>query len=136
MDAPVKPVPALVPTGANVGAWMAALLAAVDAKDTPRFLSFLTDDASFRFANAPAVVGKAAVGAMVGGFLSSIKAVRHDIGETWAPPGRALCEGVVTYTRHDGSTLTAPFVNVFVLRDGLIADYRIYVDASALYSRA
>jgi hypothetical protein len=87
MDAQVKPVPGLVPTGDNVGAWMAALLAAVDAKDTPRFLSFLTDDASFRFANAPAVAGRAAVGAMVSGFLGSIKAVRHDIGATWAPPG-------------------------------------------------
>lgn len=136
MDAPAIPVPALNATGDNVGAWMAALLAAVDAKDTPRFLTFLAGDASFRFANSPAVVGQAAVGAMVGGFLGSIKAVRHVIGETWAPPGRAICEGVVTYTRHDDSTLTAPFVNVFVLRDGLVADYRIYVDASALYATA
>lgn len=136
MDAPTQPGPALNATGDNVGAWMTALLAAVDAKDTPRFLSFLTGDASFRFANSPAVAGQAAVGAMVGGFLGSIKAVRHDIGATWAPPGRAICEGVVTYTRHDGGTLTAPFVNVFVLRDRLIADYRIYVDASALYATA
>ena len=128
--------PLLAPAGDNVGAWMSALLAAVDAGDTPRFLSFLTDDATFRFANHPAAVGSAEVGAAVSAFLGSIGGVRHEIDHAWALAGHAVCQGVVSYTRMDGSTLTVPFANVFALHDGRIRDYRIYVDASALYAPA
>jgi TRAP-type uncharacterized transport system substrate-binding protein len=44
-----------------------------------------------------------------------------------------ICHGTVTYTRHDASTLTVPFANIFRTRDDLIDEYLIYVDASALY---
>lgn len=128
--------PALSASGDNVDAWMSALLAAVDARDTTRFLSFFTDDAAFRFSNSPAAVGNADIGAAVGAFFDSIGGLHHEIGHAWAPAGHAVCDGVVTYTRKDGSTLTVPFANVFVLRDGRICDYRIYVDASALYAPA
>lgn len=39
----------------------------------------------------------------------------------------------VTYTRHDGSTLTVPFANVFGMRDIRVAHYQIYADVSALW---
>lgn len=120
-------------TGDDVAAWMSAVLASVDRMDTPRFLSFLTDDAVFHFANAPAAIGKAAVGDMVNRFFARIMACRHDIENAWAPPGHAIGQGNVTYTRVDGSTLALAFANVFSMRHGKIADYRIYIDASALY---
>ncbi|MCC7327681.1 MAG: nuclear transport factor 2 family protein [Burkholderiales bacterium] len=130
----VHAAPVLSASGDNVGAWMSALLAAVDARDTPRFLPFLTEDAAFRFANHPPATGRAEVGAAVSAFLGSIREVRHEIDHAWAPAGHAICQGTVTYTRVDGSTLTVPFANVFAMRDGRIRDYRIYVDASALYA--
>jgi hypothetical protein len=40
----------------------------------------------------------------------------------------------VTYERHDGTRLTLPCVNVFRLRQGLIADYRVYMDINPLLS--
>ena len=43
--------------------WWNSLFAAIDGKDTAAFLSFLTEDAEFRFANNPPAVGHAAVGA-------------------------------------------------------------------------
>lgn len=135
MRSPLPPT-ALSAAGDEVATWMSGLLACVDAQDTPGFLTYLADDASFRFANYPAAIGREAVGAAVSGFFTSIKGLRHELQRAWAPPGHAICEGIVTYTRHDGSTLTAPFVNVFTMRNGLVADYRIYVDASALYAPA
>jgi hypothetical protein len=40
----------------------------------------------------------------------------------------------VTYTRLDGSTLTVPFANVFVLKGAEIQSYRIYIDNSPLFA--
>jgi limonene-1,2-epoxide hydrolase len=41
---------------------------------------------------------------------------------------------VVTYTRHNGSSLSVPFANVFELKGDKIASYRIYIDNSALFA--
>ncbi len=138
IDSPVNAIDArdhvLSEAGDNVAAWMSAVLASVDRMDTPHFLSFLTDDAVFHFANAPAAIGKVAVGDVVSRFFASIMACRHDIENAWAPPGHAIGQGNVTYTRLDGSTLALAFANVFIVRQRKIADYRIYIDASALYA--
>lgn len=113
--------------------WWERLLGTIDGKDVPGFLGFLTEDCEFRFGNGPAVRGQAEVGALVGGFLGAIGGTRHTLSRTWTGDGSAVCEGEVTYTRLDGSTLTLPFVNVFDLRHGRIARYLIYIDNSALF---
>ena len=51
----------------------------------------------------------------------------------WAVGDTVIQDLLVTYTRHDGSTLTVPAANILAVRDERIADYRIYVDANALY---
>jgi ketosteroid isomerase-like protein len=114
--------------------WTPALFASIDAKDTQRLLSFLSDDARFRFGNLPAAVGREAIREAVNGFFASIAACRHDVANVWAPNGHVICQGEVTYTRHDGGVLTLPFVNVFRMAGSLIREYAIYVDASMLFS--
>ncbi len=117
-------------------AWMGQLLACVDARDTAAFLAFLHDDASFRFANQAAARGREAILAAVEGFFGTVRGLRHDITGAWALPGRAGCEGRVTYTRHDGSQVTLPFANVFDIRGDRIAAYRVYIDATPLFAPA
>ena len=109
------------------------LFAAIDDKDVPRFLAFLADDARFRFGNLPPCEGKVAVGAAVGAFFGAIKACRHEVDSSWEHADSIVCHGQVTYTRHDGSRLTVPFANVLMLRNGLIRDYLIFADTSALF---
>lgn len=113
-------------------AWWERLFAVIDAGDADGFVRFLTSDARFRFGNAPDVVGTEPIRAVVAGFFAAIARSRHEIERTWAGSGSALCEGHVTYTRHDGSLLRVPFVDVFDFRGELIASYRIYIDLSAL----
>lgn len=110
------------------------LFAAVDAKDTERFLGFLTAEASFRFGSAPAAQGREAIRAAVGGFFGTIAGCRHVLARTVAEEGVIICEGDVTYTRHDATEITLPFANVFELEGGLISDYKIYADAGPLYN--
>jgi len=115
--------------------WVTTLFHALDVFDADTFASFLTDDAIFVFGNAEPVRGKQAIREVVAGFFTSIKAIRHDLLETWTLPQVAICQGTVTYTRHSGSRLRVPFANIFKLRNGLIQEYLIYVDNSQLYAQ-
>ncbi len=113
--------------------WVKELFQNVDDKNTDAFVAFMSDNVLFRFGNAEAVQGKAAVDEGVRGFFDSIQSLRHEISDTWAQDDAVICQGTVTYTRHDTTTLTVPFANIFKLDAGLITDYLIYVDISELY---
>ncbi len=115
-------------------AWWERVFAVVDAGDAAGFVDLLAPDAQFRFGSAPAIVGSEAIHSAVAGFLAAIASSRHEMLNTWNGAATAVCEGVVTYTRHDGSSLRVPFVNVFELNGGKIAAYRIYIDNSSLFS--
>ena len=52
----------------------------------------------------------------------------------WPAAGAVALEGVVTYTRLDGSEITLPFADTMVLRGDRIAEYYIYLDIAPLYA--
>ena len=116
--------------------WWNELFAVIDAKDVDGLLRFLTDDAEFRFGSSPASHGHAEIGAGVAGFFSMIGGCRHRALRTWEDDDSAVCQGEVTYTRLDGSTVTLPFVNVFEFRSGKVARYLIYNDLGPLFAAA
>jgi len=118
----------------NAAPWLDELMRAIDARDAGAFAGFLTADASFRFGNYPAVLGREAIEAMVRGFFDSIGALSHQLNERWSIGEVTICTGAVTYTRRDGRMLTVPFANVFKRRAGRIHDYQIFVDNSALFA--
>ena len=112
-----------------------SLFETIDAQDTARFVGFLTTDATFRFGSAPAAVGRDAIHEAVSGFFSTIKSLEHVLTKSMEHGNTIVCEGDVTYTRHDDSTVTLPFANVLEFGDdGLIVEYKIYMDINPLYS--
>ena len=113
---------------------LAGLFAAIDAKDTEQFLEYLSESPRFRFGSAPAVDGRAAVREAVQAFFDSIAGLEHSLSASASVGTTLFTEGDVTYTRHDGSMITLPFADVFELRDGRIADYKIYMDIGPLYA--
>lgn len=110
------------------------LFAAIDANDTDRFLKYLTEDASFRFGASPVANGSEAIHIAVDGFFASIASCRHTVPRIIVEHNVIVCEGEVTYTRHDKSEVTLPFANVFELDNNLISTYRIYTDIGPLYN--
>ncbi len=116
-------------------AWWQRLFAAVDARDAAAFVDLLTPDAQFTFGNAPTVVGAEAIGIAAGQFFAAIASCRHRLRHTLTGTGSAAiaCEGIVTYMRHDSSSISVPFANVFELRGEKIAAYRVYIDNSQLF---
>jgi len=111
-----------------------SLFAAIDAQNTDAFLAFLTADGTFRFGSAPALSGHDGIRAGVDDFFSSIAGSRHKLINVLEKDRTLVCEGEVTYTRHDSTALTLPFTNVFELDGALISNYKIYIDITPLYS--
>jgi len=116
----------------NDGAWLDELMRCIDAKDALAFAAFLADDACFRFGNIPSVHGREAIQATVNAFFDSITALAHQLRERWSIGEATICTGTVTYTRRDGRKVSVPFANVLKLRAGLIYDYQVFIDNSAL----
>lgn len=108
------------------------LFEAIDARDAEAFASFLSPDVEFVFANAPTLHGREQVQTAIAGFFSGLAGLRHELSEHWRIGDHLIMRGTVTYTRHDGSQLSVPFANTFRIRHGLIGEYRIFGDFSAL----
>jgi ketosteroid isomerase-like protein len=106
-----------------------------DAQDVSSLAEFMTDDVELRLGNADAIKGKTAFVDAVNAFLGSVAGVRHDILTVYRDGDAAIVEFNVQYTRHDGRVVTLPCCNVFRLRDGLIAEYRSYIDANPVYAQ-
>ncbi len=110
------------------------VFATFDAQDVSTLAGFMTDDVALRLGNAETIRGKAAFVDAVNAFLSSIAGVRHEILTVYSDRDAAIVEFDVHYTRHDGRVVTVPCCNVFRLQDGLIAEYRSYIDATPVYA--
>ncbi len=110
------------------------LFAAIDRKDAAAFVGYLTDDAVFRFGSAPAVQGKSSIQTAVDDFFGTIAGCSHTIQKAIQSGSTLVCEGDVTYTRHNGTEITLPFTDVFEYDGDLIAHYKIYMDISPLYA--
>ena len=108
---------------------------AIDTADTETFVSFLSDDAVFRFGNMPAVEGKDNIRQFLNNWFPTIKGLEHDQIEIWEADGVIIMNGRVTYTRHDNSQLSVYFANTFKMKGDKIKDYLIFVDASQLYAQ-
>lgn len=109
------------------------LFAAIDRKDAAAFVGYLTDDAVFRFGSAPAVQGKASIHTAVDGFFGTIAGCSHVVHNTISGGSTLVCEGEVTYSRHNGTEITLPFTDVFEYDGDQIAQYKIYMDVYPLY---
>jgi ketosteroid isomerase-like protein len=113
--------------------WIADLFAGLDNAGVEALFPYLHDDVHFRFASYPAGTGKQAFADAWAAMSSHIESLHHKLLDSWQMNDAAACRGEVTYTLTDGRAITLPFANIFKLRDGLISDYLIYIDASSVF---
>lgn len=114
--------------------WLDELFECIDRRDARGFTAFLTEDASFRFGNSPAVVGRPAIEAAVEEFFAALAGLSHRITLAADLGAHFICRGETTYTRLDGSQVTVPFANVFEMENGRVRDYQIYADLTPLWN--
>jgi ketosteroid isomerase-like protein len=113
---------------------VAAIFADVDAFDPDKFVAHLTPDATFRFANADPVTGRAAVKEAVAGFFSSIAGLTHHILNVYEVGDIVIAQIDVEYRRQDGKSVTVPNADVLVFDGDLVRDWQIYIDVAPVYA--
>src|ERR1035437_2294675 len=112
--------------------WLAGLFESIDRKDIAAFATHLSDDVLFQFGNSAPIKGKQSAADAVEAFFRSIKAIKHQLVETWHIEDVLICRGMVRYTRLNSQSFAVPFATIIKRRKGLAYEYLIYVDVSPL----
>lgn len=108
-----------------------ALFAGVDSGDFDVVAALVTDDVHLRFGNFEPTDGKAKLVATGQQVAGSVAGIRHEIHDIWeVEEGTVVAVMDVHYKRLDGGELALPCCNVFRFRDGLISDYRVFMDVN------
>jgi hypothetical protein len=110
------------------------IFADIDSTNADAFVSRLTEDVSFRFGNAPAVHGRAAVAEAINGFWGSIGGLTHHIHQTWDFADTTICQIDVEYKRLDGNTVVTPNADILVFEGDLVKDWQIYIDVTPVFA--
>jgi len=105
------------------------LLKAVDMSDLDTIEALTAPDVHFRFGNADPTHTRSELIAAAQSFLGSIAGIHHEFVDIWeVGNGTVVAILDVQYRRLDGGELNLPCCNVFRVSDGLVRDYRIYMD--------
>lgn len=127
-------VPAVTPETLSPLHHVQAIFAAFDSKDIAALAALVTDDIRLQIGNADVVNGKPEFVEALEAFVVSVASFRHTVTNVWTDVDAVIAELKVHYTRLDGTELTLPCCNVFRLRDGAVADYRVYMDITPVYT--
>ncbi|WP_299434534.1 nuclear transport factor 2 family protein [uncultured Aquimarina sp.] len=110
------------------------IIDAIDSGDPTIFGALLTEDSTFRFGNWEQVKGKPAVFEAQTNFFASVKSTKHKILRTWENEGSIVVDMMVTYVRHDDSTITLPVADIFEIKNDKITATTIFMDVNPLYN--
>jgi limonene-1,2-epoxide hydrolase len=107
------------------------LIRAVDESDHDVIATLTAADVHFRFGNAASTNTQSELLAAARSFRDAIAELHHTILDLWeVDDGTVIALMDVHYRRLDGGELTLPCCNVFGVRNGVVNDYRIYMDVN------
>lgn len=116
-------------------AWFQRYYAAVDGFRFDEVASYLAEDVRACYPTGLEVVGRDEVIARGRDTFGRMERIRHELRNVWEQDGdQVVFELEVTYWRPDGQVLSRPGMGVFVLRDGLVHEQRLFVDNHAVYA--
>ena len=106
--------------------WWRELFSIIDGRQTQAFISYLSEEAMFRYGSNPEVHGRAAIATVVDQVLGTFRASAHQLERCWEVGNCRIGQGIVTYTRLDQKKVTMPFCNVLTMRGDRVARYEIF----------
>jgi ketosteroid isomerase-like protein len=112
-----------------------AMFDALDGGDIEQMVRYMTGDVVAAFGNFPELNGKDAFHMMFRDLSKSVSGVRHEIHNLWQVEQDAdvvVARMTVTYTRHDGGTISLPCCNVFRMHANLVSHYSVYMDTTPI----
>jgi limonene-1,2-epoxide hydrolase len=107
------------------------LIRAVDDSDHDTIATLTAKDVHFRFGNAAPTSTRSELLSAAQSFRDAIADLHHTILDIWeVGDGMVVAIMDVYYRRFDGGELTLPCCNVFGVHNGVVDDYRIYMDVN------
>ena len=113
---------------------VAPIFADIDGMNADNFISHLTQDVRFRFANMDPAIGHAAVKEGVEGFWTTIDGLTHHILKVHEIGDTVIVQIDVEYRRKDGKSVTVPNCDVLVFDGDLVRDWQIYIDLAPVFA--
>ncbi|GAA2796015.1 SgcJ/EcaC family oxidoreductase [Crossiella cryophila] len=107
-----------------------AMCAAVDAGDAAAFGAWFAEDATYTFANNPALTGRAAIVEATAGAAGVLPWVRHVVEQVAVVGQQLFCRFTIKTEAPGGGELALPCVTVIWLDGDRIVDYRVHMDLS------
>jgi ketosteroid isomerase-like protein len=114
-----------------------ALFAATDQGDLARVTSYLQDDVVVVLGNREPIHGAEAYAELYGQVAGMLAGLRHEILDIWSAAEDAsvwIVQMTVHYTRADGYTVSLPCCNVLRFTEGLVSDYRVFMDMTPVFA--
>ena len=122
----------------DIESWVRRLFAAGDAKDVDAVVQFYSLDTSFRFGNAAPIHGRQAVWDLLSSRPDAASKVEHELLGIWTGKDGdydvVAAEAYVSYTVPGRGRITVPCTSTMRRgKDGLIADYRVFIDTTPAF---
>mmetsp|Transcript_106 Transcript_106/g.240 ORF Transcript_106/g.240 Transcript_106/m.240 type:complete len:130 (-) Transcript_106:119-508(-) len=110
------------------------LITHMTAKDAGKFVTLLTEDATFHVGNNPAIHGRDNIRKFCTTFFDRVSSMKHEVLSVENTPTSICWKGIDTYHRSDGSTERFPHCNVLLMEGGKVKEFLLYANNSAYYS--
>lgn len=111
------------------------VLKTIDTKQAAAIGELFAPNGRLVFGNNDPATGRAAIVAGLSDFLSTIQGLEHRLLNEWTVGTDTVVETDVIYERLDGKRVTVPAASRWRVRgDGLIEDYRVYIDLAPVYA--
>lgn len=109
-------------------------LAAVESNNIDEYITYFTDDAAYKIANAEPMIGPQAIREFALPVMQMFKSVSHDIKNVWELGDKVVSEVEVVYTRNDDKVFKFPCVNIIKMQGDKIREYQAFIDATPAFS--
>ena len=114
-----------------------ALFSATDQGDLAGVTSYLHDDVVVFLSNREPIHGAVAYAELYGQVAGMLAGLRHEILDIWSAaedPSVWIVQMTVHYSRADGPTVSLPCCNVLRFTEGLVSDYRVFMDMTPVFA--
>ena len=110
------------------------IIEALESKDALKVAALMTNDATLRFGNKPAVHGHETIIQFYATIFDLLISCKYDDTIVEEGANFILWQGVSTYHRNDGVVVTFPFCSVIRKEGDKMKEFLTYADNSALFS--
>lgn len=100
----------------------------VDAMQLDAVMEFIHPEATMRYSNYPAAIGKEKIREMVAAAFGRWKVVNHNVEHSWEEGDTTIQEQMMYYVMPDGKEVQIPCVTIIQWKDGLLYRHRSFVD--------